>query len=61
MLSDKKAAKKIIKLAKCCPEYYTSEEVMYAKIYKKSLNKKLMVKFVLKLKEFKQRNNLKII
>ena len=37
MLSDKKAAKKIIKLAKCCPEYYTSEEVMYAKIYKKSL------------------------
>ena len=37
MLSDKKAAKKIIKLSKCCPEYYTSEEVMYAKIYKKSL------------------------
>ena len=37
MLSDKKAAKKIIKLAKCCPEYYTSEEVIYAKIYKKSL------------------------
>ena len=37
MLSDKKAAKKIIKLAKCCPEYYTSDEEMYAKIYKKSL------------------------
>ena len=37
MLSDKKAAKKIIKIAKCCPEYYTSEEVIYAKIYKKSL------------------------
>lgn len=37
MLSDKKAAKKIIKLAKCCPEYYTDEEVRYAIIYKKSL------------------------
>ena len=47
MLSDKKAAKKIIKLAKCCPEYYTSEEVMYAKIYKKSLNKSVC--FELKL------------
>ena len=37
MLSDKKAAKKIIKLAKCCPEYYTNEEVSYAKIYKRNL------------------------
>ena len=26
MLSDKKAAKKIIKIAKCCPEYYTKDE-----------------------------------
>jgi len=37
MLSDKKAAKKIIKVAKCCPEYYTKEEVKYARIYKRSL------------------------
>tara|TARA_B100001057_G_scaffold17476_1_gene16193 strand:+ start:212 stop:358 length:147 start_codon:yes stop_codon:yes gene_type:complete len=37
MLSDKKAAKKIIKIAKCCPEHYTKEEVKYAKIYKRSL------------------------
>ena len=37
MLSDKKAAKKIIKVAKCCPEHYTEEEVKYAIIYKRSL------------------------
>ena len=37
MLSDKKAAKKIIKIAKCCPEYYTNQEVSYAKIYKRNL------------------------
>ena len=37
MLSDKKAAKKIIKIAKCCPEYYTNEEVSYARIYKRNL------------------------
>ena len=37
MLSDKKAAKKIIKIAKCCPEYYTKEEVKYARIYKRRL------------------------
>tara|TARA_A100000164_G_scaffold130292_1_gene115480 strand:- start:317 stop:463 length:147 start_codon:yes stop_codon:yes gene_type:complete len=37
MLSDKKAAKKIIKVAKCCPNLYTNEEVSYAKIYKRSL------------------------
>ena len=37
MLSDKKAAKRIIKIAKCCPQYYTNEEVSYARIYKRSL------------------------
>lgn len=37
MLSDKKAAKKIIKIAKCCPEHYTEEEVKYARIYKRTL------------------------
>tara|TARA_Y100001973_G_C5203314_1_gene339488 strand:- start:782 stop:931 length:150 start_codon:yes stop_codon:yes gene_type:complete len=37
MLSDKKAAKRIIKIAKSFPEYYSNEEVSYAKIYKKNL------------------------
>ena len=37
MLSNKKAAKRIIKIAKCCPQYYTEEEVKYARIYKRSL------------------------
>jgi len=37
MLSDKKAAKRIIKIAKCCPQYYTNEEVSYARIYKRNL------------------------
>jgi hypothetical protein len=39
-LSDKKAAKKIIKRFKKHPDYYTKEEVMYAKLYKKMLKKK---------------------
>jgi len=33
-MKDKKAAKKIIRIAKCCPEYYTEAEVTYAKIIK---------------------------
>ena len=37
MLSDKKAAKKIIKVAKKSPNLYTNEEVSYAKIYKRNL------------------------
>jgi len=37
MLSDKKAAKKIIKIAKSDPQYYSKEDVTYAKIYKKNL------------------------
>ena len=37
-MRDKKAAKKIIKIAKCCPEYYTEAEVTYAKIIKKQIN-----------------------
>lgn len=44
MLSDKKAAKKIIKIAKCCPEHYTEEEVKYAIIYKRSLKNARLTK-----------------
>ena len=36
-MRDKKAAKKIIRIAKCCPEYYTEAEVTYAKIIKKQI------------------------
>ena len=39
-LSDKKAAKKIIKSYKKHPDWYTQEEVMYAKIFKRMLKKK---------------------
>ena len=39
-LSDKKAAKKIIKRYKKHPEHYTREEVMYAKLVKKIIKKK---------------------
>ena len=39
-LSDKKAAKRIIKRFKKHPEYYTKEEVLYAKLIKKMLKKK---------------------
>ena len=38
-LSLKKAAKKIIKRAKKHPEWYSQEDVMYAKIMKKVLKK----------------------
>ena len=45
MLSDKKAAKKIIRIAKSDPQYYSREDVIYAKIYKKSLkNEKQLTK-----------------
>ena len=36
-MKDKKAAKKIIRIAKCCPEYYTEADVTYAKIIKKNI------------------------
>jgi hypothetical protein len=36
-LSPKKAAKKIIKRAKKHPEWYSQEDVMYAKLVKKEL------------------------
>ena len=36
-LSDKKAAKKIIKLAKKHPDWYTKQDVYYAKQVKKRL------------------------
>jgi hypothetical protein len=37
--SEKKAAKKIIKRAKKHPDWYSQEDVMYAKIMKKVLKK----------------------
>ena len=33
-MNNKKAAKKLIKLAKCCPEYYSKADVKYAKMIK---------------------------
>jgi hypothetical protein len=38
-LSDKKAIKKIIKRSKKHPDWYTQEEVIYAKLVKKQLKK----------------------
>ena len=34
-MDNRKAAKKLIKRAKCCPDYYTQAEVKYAKMIKK--------------------------
>ena len=39
-LSDKKAAKKIIKLAKKHPEWYSEQDVYYAKQVKKQIKQK---------------------
>ena len=33
-MDNRKAAKKLIKRAKCCPDYYTKAEVKYAKMIK---------------------------
>tara|TARA_B100000427_G_scaffold109524_1_gene90844 strand:+ start:160 stop:306 length:147 start_codon:yes stop_codon:yes gene_type:complete len=38
-LKDKKAAKKIIKLAKEHPEWYTKEDVLYAKQVKRRIKR----------------------
>jgi hypothetical protein len=38
-LSDKKATKKIIKRSKKHPEWYSQEEVLYAKMIRKLLKK----------------------
>ena len=38
-MEDKKACKKIIKRAKKHPGWYTPEEVLYVKMYKKQLKK----------------------
>lgn len=35
----RKAAKKLIKLAKCCPEYYNESDVAYAKLIKRQTKK----------------------
>ena len=40
-LNDKKAAKKLIKIAKLRPDYYTQAEVTYARIIKKRLKQNL--------------------
>ena len=37
-MKDKKAAKKIIKLAKEHPNWYTREDIRYAKMVKKRIN-----------------------
>ena len=42
--SDRKYAKKLIKLAKKHPEYYSKEEVRFAKRMKKLLKKNLQLK-----------------
>tara|TARA_B100001287_G_scaffold142630_1_gene119933 strand:- start:829 stop:957 length:129 start_codon:yes stop_codon:yes gene_type:complete len=39
-LEDKKAAKRIIKIAKKNPNMYTKEDVRYAKMIRKKLKKK---------------------
>jgi hypothetical protein len=38
-MNDKQAAKKIIKLAKKHPEWYTKKDVMYAKMIRKQLKR----------------------
>lgn len=38
-MNDKKAAKKIIKIAKKHPNLYTKEDVLYAKLLKRRLKK----------------------
>ena len=38
-MENKKAAKKIIKRAKKHPDWYTQEEVLYAKLLKRELKK----------------------
>ena len=38
-MENRKAAKKIIKRAKKHPEWYTKEEVLYAKLMKRELKK----------------------
>tara|TARA_B100000683_G_C12215542_1_gene442683 strand:- start:163 stop:306 length:144 start_codon:yes stop_codon:yes gene_type:complete len=42
MLSDKKAAKKIIKLAKKHPDWYNKNDVIFAKKIKKKLNARFL-------------------
>ena len=42
-LSDKKAAKKIIKQAKKHPDWYSEQDVYYAKMMKKKIMKNLKV------------------
>ena len=37
MLKDKKAAKKLLKRAKKHPEWYTTDEIKYAKMVKKRI------------------------
>ena len=39
MISNKKAAKKLLKRAKAHPDWYSDEDVKYAKLIKKKLKK----------------------
>ncbi len=43
-LSDKKAAKKIIKLAKKHPDWYTEQDVLYAKQVKRRIKEEEKLK-----------------
>jgi len=43
-LSDKKAAKKIIKLAKKHPDWYSKEDVLYAKEVKRRIKREEKLK-----------------
>ena len=44
MLSDKKAAKKIIKLAKKHPDWYTEQDVQFAKMVRKRIKAEKRIK-----------------
>lgn len=50
-LNDKKAAKKIIKLAKKHPNWYTEEDVRFAKMVKKRIKAKKKERMRMKMKE----------
>ncbi len=43
-MKDKKAAKRIIKIAKKHPELYTREDVLYAKMVKKRIKREKQAK-----------------
>ena len=46
MLNNKKAAKKLLKRAKAHPNWYTEDDVKYAKMIKKKLNNAQTIKLI---------------